>query len=308
MNMNMNTTTSFQNIFDDSSLSSFPQHQNQEGNTILGLSFIDQPHQTDIVSGRGKKCANHPGNKYFIQKIRENLHLYTNAPKKAEKTLAIEVIVKSFLSEGIRFLKHDDATELYFIMNIEQARKKTAFAIRDLLKDKKKNKKQSKSKECVKKQKYGKNKDKKDDDDDCYTNFIKMLKMPCNLKQTISDSCELQELLDQPIYDIPLPVGGDMFDCGNEDENDNNTKVAECPSMIDMTNSFRSVSNVYNNVSTNDTTTTKNGYLMEKISGKESTIFEPLTLSVSKRDSALFPEEEADVFGLFCESISIVDW
>lgn len=160
----MNTTNQ---AYHNEYSSTFNQHHHQEDN-LLGLSFVNEPCRTDVISGRRKKCINHPGNKYFIQKIRDRLHFYTSATKKIEKSLEIESILNALFAEGIRFLKYDESTDLYFIMSDAQARKKTAHALRDLLKGM--NKKQSKSKQCIRKQKQSNKDNQKSNDGNNDTN------------------------------------------------------------------------------------------------------------------------------------------
>jgi len=53
--------------------------------------LIQEPHDHDIVSGRGQFSRNHPGNRYLLEKVRENKDLYDRTKKDQKKVIAQDI-------------------------------------------------------------------------------------------------------------------------------------------------------------------------------------------------------------------------
>lgn len=86
----------------------------------------------DILCGRGKAYANHPGNLKFSHKIQSNLQKYRDAPKRIDRSIVLATMVDEFFDEGCRFLKKDKATNAWVQLNAEQCHEKVGHALRDL--------------------------------------------------------------------------------------------------------------------------------------------------------------------------------
>ncbi len=86
----------------------------------------------DILCGRGKAFANHPGNLKFTQKIQSNLQKYRDAPKRIDRSIILATMVDGFFEEGYRFLKKDRTTNGWIQLNADQCHEKVGHALRDL--------------------------------------------------------------------------------------------------------------------------------------------------------------------------------
>lgn len=104
-------------------------------NTIVETNAphaIVQPHQNDVLGGRGAIIQSHPGNFYYRKLIRSQKLEYVNARPPFKKLIILEIVkaVKSQSPPG-RFLKLDPKTELYHCISLEEAKKKTGQALRE---------------------------------------------------------------------------------------------------------------------------------------------------------------------------------
>ena len=99
---------------------------------ILPQGFI--PEDKDILCGRGKAYAHHPGNKNFSNIVRQNLHRYIQAPKRMDKSVVVASVVAEIASYESRFVKKHRPTGRWYQMNHDQIHEKTGHAIRDLIK------------------------------------------------------------------------------------------------------------------------------------------------------------------------------
>jgi hypothetical protein len=93
-----------------------------------------KPSVTDILCGRGRACLEHSGNKIFSEVVRANAQKYIEAPKRVDKGIVVSSVVDSIKASGIRFIKQDKHSKLYYELSHDQAHEKTGHAIRDLLK------------------------------------------------------------------------------------------------------------------------------------------------------------------------------
>lgn len=105
-----------------------------------------QPAAIDILCGRGKAYANHPGNVRFTQIIQSNLEQYESASKRIDRSIVLASLVDQFFDAGCRFLKQNKATKKWMELETDQCHEKVGHAIRDLIrKNKRKNDVQSQS-------------------------------------------------------------------------------------------------------------------------------------------------------------------
>jgi hypothetical protein len=93
-----------------------------------------QPTANDVLCGRGKALARHPGNLRFAKTVRANLRLYSISKKRSDKTLVVAAVVSTLREQGVRFIKKDSKSTAYIVLSEEQAKEKAGHAIRDLLK------------------------------------------------------------------------------------------------------------------------------------------------------------------------------
>ncbi len=87
---------------------------------------------TDILCGRGKAYANHPGNLKFAHKIQSNLQRYRDAAKRIDRTIVLATMVDDFFDEGCRFLKKNKNTNRWIQLTADQCHEKVGHALRDL--------------------------------------------------------------------------------------------------------------------------------------------------------------------------------
>jgi hypothetical protein len=110
-------------------------------NSVLSTEQTQQqqkmitPTEIDILCGRGRTFAKHPGNKIFNQAVHHNLQNYADAPKRIDKSIVVASVVSSLLDQGTRFLKQDKKSKNYYVLSSEQIHGKTGHAIRDILKN-----------------------------------------------------------------------------------------------------------------------------------------------------------------------------
>ena len=109
----------------------FQQHL---GNTtkMMASNYI-QPTGIDILCGRGKANATHPGNIYFTQLMQANLQKYQDGPRRIDRTIIVTSLVDQLLLGGSRFLKKDKATNQWIQLDSLQCHEKVGHALRDLV-------------------------------------------------------------------------------------------------------------------------------------------------------------------------------
>jgi hypothetical protein len=102
----------------------------------MPLSDVGQvPKAIDVICGRGKAFAKHPGNMMFVEVICSSLKEYASTPSRVEKSDVIySGVLHFFYDDGIRFLKLDSETNRYFVLSAERAYEKVGHGITDFLK------------------------------------------------------------------------------------------------------------------------------------------------------------------------------
>jgi len=88
-----------------------------------------EPTAKDIVFGRGKKYQDHEGNKRMRQCVNEYKQLY-NALKRFQKQTLVETIYDKLVEGGARFLRKDEATNTWVLVERELATQKVSHALR----------------------------------------------------------------------------------------------------------------------------------------------------------------------------------
>ena len=95
--------------------------------------WVKEPHDNDVLCGRGGSINSHPGNERFRQLVEKRKRVYLTARFKREKRL----IANSILSEirtidpPGRFLTRDTKTGTWYDIGDEKARDKTSQALRE---------------------------------------------------------------------------------------------------------------------------------------------------------------------------------
>jgi len=95
-------------------------------------SFSDaklEPTMEDIVFGRGKKYQDHEGNKYMRECVKEYKQLYFALQRFEKQTLA-ETIYEKLVEGGARFLRRDEKTNSWVLVERNLATQKIAHALR----------------------------------------------------------------------------------------------------------------------------------------------------------------------------------
>ena len=89
-----------------------------------------EPTEFDILSGRGGKSNNWPGNERYREAIEDAKPRYRQCAK-YEKTILSQDIVEEMMQEGRRFLKQDDSNGRWFVLPKLAARRKAGQALRE---------------------------------------------------------------------------------------------------------------------------------------------------------------------------------
>lgn len=96
------------------------------------LFEIKEPHEHDVLYGRGGGTNHHPGNKRYRKMVEDRKLDYVNS-KRLDKPLVALAIIKEWrgqLPPG-RFLKLDEKTGLWLDVGDKKAREKTSQALRE---------------------------------------------------------------------------------------------------------------------------------------------------------------------------------
>jgi hypothetical protein len=96
------------------------------------LKNIKEPHDHDVLYGRGGGTNHHPGNKRYRKMVEERKMDYVNS-KRLDKPLVALDIIKQWREQDPpgRFLKIDDRTGLWNDVGDKKAREKTSQALRE---------------------------------------------------------------------------------------------------------------------------------------------------------------------------------
>ena len=96
------------------------------------LYDIVEPHDHDVLAGRGNFVNFHPGNEYFRELVRKHKVAYVAAPKPQKPKFARLIVdeIRSLRPPG-RFLKQDPTTELWSDIGDKKSLDKTRQALRE---------------------------------------------------------------------------------------------------------------------------------------------------------------------------------
>mmetsp|Transcript_1327 Transcript_1327/g.2004 ORF Transcript_1327/g.2004 Transcript_1327/m.2004 type:complete len:825 (-) Transcript_1327:516-2990(-) len=89
-----------------------------------------EPHDKDVLCGRGGLTNYHPGNAWYRNMVRANRSLYKASPKHS-KILVAKSICGHVLAQGSRFLECDKRTGSWFTISYKRAVDKTSQALRE---------------------------------------------------------------------------------------------------------------------------------------------------------------------------------
>lgn len=96
------------------------------------LKDIKEPHENDVMYGRGGGTNHHPGNKRYRKMVESRKVKYVNSKRLDKPLVALEIIRewRAQLPPG-RFLKHNDKTGNWDDVGDKKAREKTSQALRE---------------------------------------------------------------------------------------------------------------------------------------------------------------------------------
>ena len=103
------------------------------GSIMLGDKY--QPHQFDVICGRGKHVFYHHGNIVFREKVSSNVHRYRQARCRMAKSLIVTSIVDDIRSKTPNggFVKYLDKAQCWVEIGDIMARDKVGHALRDCI-------------------------------------------------------------------------------------------------------------------------------------------------------------------------------
>lgn len=97
----------------------------------MGLAKAIQPHENDVLCGRGGYINSHPGNERFRELVEKRKRVYLAARFKQEKRLVANSIVSDIRDIEGRFLAKNNNTGEWYDIGDEKARDKTSQALRE---------------------------------------------------------------------------------------------------------------------------------------------------------------------------------
>ena len=137
-------TLAIQSVACDLLTSALPSFKSETRQTKLLIRIMDdkkfatgvpikEPHDHDLICGRGGKVNAHPGNHRFRSWVNERKEAYTRAHAKGEKNAIAQSILQSLFSQNPpgRVLQFDDKTGIYKEVSVKKAMSKTTQALRE---------------------------------------------------------------------------------------------------------------------------------------------------------------------------------
>ena len=96
------------------------------------LKDIKEPHENDVMYGRGGGTNHHPGNKRYRKMVEDRKLDYVNSKRLDKPLVALDIIrVWRAQEPPGRFLKLDEKTGLWHDVGDKKAREKTSQALRE---------------------------------------------------------------------------------------------------------------------------------------------------------------------------------
>jgi hypothetical protein len=104
-----------------------------DDSTAIARNNGIEPHENDVLCGRGGSINSHPGNERFRELVERRKRVYLTARFKREKRLIANSIVSEIraLNPSGRFLTRDSKTGFWCDIGDEKARDKTSQALRE---------------------------------------------------------------------------------------------------------------------------------------------------------------------------------
>ena len=99
------------------------------GPSCLINGMVPMLEPSDVILGRGFRYAWHSGNNEFQALVRKNIRRYDEAKRKNDKSRIVQEIYDMVTRKG-RFLKKDESTGLYEVVEEHVAKEKISQAIR----------------------------------------------------------------------------------------------------------------------------------------------------------------------------------
>ena len=93
---------------------------------------IEEPHENDVMYGRGGGTNHHPGNKRYRKIVEDHKVKYVNSRRLQKPLVALDIIRQwRAQSPPGRFLKYDEKAGLWNDVGDKKAREKTSQALRE---------------------------------------------------------------------------------------------------------------------------------------------------------------------------------
>mmetsp|Transcript_10178 Transcript_10178/g.19537 ORF Transcript_10178/g.19537 Transcript_10178/m.19537 type:complete len:244 (-) Transcript_10178:269-1000(-) len=99
------------------------------GPSCVVSKMVPSLEPNDVILGRGFRYAWHSGNNDFQALVRKNIQRYDEAKRKNDKSRVVQEIYELVTRKG-RFLKKDELTGLYEVVEEQVAKEKISQAIR----------------------------------------------------------------------------------------------------------------------------------------------------------------------------------
>ena len=110
-----------------------PPNAIMEDDSKFSAASIEEPHDHDLICGRGGKVNAHPGNRRFRSLVNDRKEAYTRAYGKGEKNAIAQSILQVLFSLNPpgRVLQFDNKTGTYTEVTVKKAMGKTTQALRE---------------------------------------------------------------------------------------------------------------------------------------------------------------------------------
>lgn len=100
----------------------------EDSNAVVMLPEDFQPGETEVIIGRGKKCATHSGNRRFRELVNEELTEYSEATTKAHKsTIIVRILTQVRALSPHPFVKQDLTSRRWYSVG-ESAQRNTTVS------------------------------------------------------------------------------------------------------------------------------------------------------------------------------------
>ena len=110
-----------------------PPNAIMEDDSKFSAASVEEPHDHDLICGRGGKVNAHPGNRRFRSLVNDRKEAYTRAYGKGEKNAIAQSILQVLFSLNPpgRVLQFDNKNGTYTEVTVKKAMGKTTQALRE---------------------------------------------------------------------------------------------------------------------------------------------------------------------------------